>query len=95
MPAKKPENPLGELAATVVAENPALKERLLRIYNKALDDVEFVFKYGDARDRAIYSRQLVPAMMKGMIEAEAGAADAAMREAFDRMKKMMGGGDDG
>lgn len=91
MPRKSEPNPVVDVAAAVVAANPELRERLLRIYNKALDDVERVYRLGDVRDRAVYSRQLVPAMMRGMVEAEAGAVDDAMRDAFARMMKMMGG----
>lgn len=91
MPRKSEPNPVVDVAAAVVAANPELRERLLRIYNKALDDVEYAYKYGDVRDRAVYSRQLVPAMMRGMVEAEAGAVDDAMRDAFARMMKLMGG----
>lgn len=91
MPRKSEPNPVVDVAAAVVAANPELRERLLRIYNKALDDVERVYRLGDVRDRAVYSRQLVPAMMRGMVEAEAGAVDDAMRDAFARMMKLMGG----
>lgn len=75
----------------VAAQNPQLRERATKIFNMALSDIERVYRTGDVRDRATYNRILVPALLRGMQDAEAGAADAAMQDAFARMVKMMGG----
>ena len=84
-------NPMSALATVAVAQNPELRDRLVKVFNLAIDDVERVFRFGDVRDRAIYARQLVPAMLRGMQEAEGSAASAAMQSAFDRIMEAVGG----
>lgn len=88
--APAPQNPL-ELAAVVLAQNPELREGLVEIYKLAIADVRRVYRTGDVRDRAQYTRQLVPMMLRGMQQAEGNAQSKAMLDAFNRMMLAMGG----
>lgn len=83
-----------EVAAAVVAQDAQLRARLVRIYNKALDDVEQTFDTGYAKDRAVYVRQIVPIMMRGLQEAEAAQADAELQAAFERVMAAVRGDPD-
>ena len=77
--------PLRELAAVALADNAELKARVARIVDLMLDDVERTFRIGDAKDKAIYARQIVPTLLRSMSEADAAGGDVEMRASFERV----------
>lgn len=90
MPAAKSE-PLADLAAAAVAENPELRDRILRVFNALLNDVEHQIKWGTPAERAALARSFVPALLRSMASADANAAEKQQAEAYERIKAAMRG----
>src|SRR5262245_61697823 len=77
--------PLREMAALAIAENPELKQRLTRIVDLLLIDVERTLRIGDAKAKAVYVRQIVPTLIRSMAEADAVGVNDAQRAVFERV----------
>jgi hypothetical protein len=82
---------LGEVAALVLADNPALRAETERVITRILKHVDYLFEHGSSADRNAFTRQVVPVMLRGMQTVEATAADEEMRRAWDEMKSMLRG----
>ena len=69
--------------AEVATTDPEISTRVRRLVNAALDDMEWILKYGTPPQRISLTRTLVPVMMRAMTAAQAEGGES--REAFDRM----------
>jgi len=93
MPNKRAD-PIGDVAAQVVANDPQIKARMQKIVNALLDDTEAIIRRGTPGERQTLFRSVVPALMRSMQSADANASEAAEKEAWERMKAAMRGEDE-
>lgn len=92
VPAAAKIDPIGSVAASVVAGDEGLRRRVHRLVDALLKDAEHTIKYGSAADRARLMRMVVPALLKSLQSADVGASEEAKGAAYQRMLEAMGGG---
>lgn len=80
----KPSEPLGDIAAQVLADNPELAARAKQIVGALLSDVERTIRTGDQAQKAPLVRAILPALLRSMQSGEADKDDA-LKAAFDRV----------
>jgi len=90
MPNKRAD-PIGDVAAQIVANDPQIKARMQKIVNALLDDAEHVIRMGTPQARQNLFRSVVPALMRSMQSADANASEADEKKAWERMKAQMRG----
>jgi hypothetical protein len=78
-------NPMREVMAQVISDNPQLRERLTRIIDLMLDDMERTVRYGDPKDRMLLARQIIPGLLRSMQDKQSGAASEQLRAEFERV----------
>lgn len=84
MPNQKAD-PIRDVAAAIVANDPQIRQRMKKIVNSLLDDAERTIAIGDPRDKAQLMKQVMPALLRSMQGADANASEAAEKVAYDRM----------
>lgn len=84
-------DPIGAVAAQVVAENPELRGRLTKLVNALIADAEHTVKYGTTTERAALMKTIVPSLLRSMQSAESDALDEDRRRAYERMMAMSRG----
>jgi hypothetical protein len=92
MAANRKLDPIADVAAAVVANDPAVRERMQRLVNALLSDAEHTLKFGTATERASLMKMVVPALLRSMQSAGADAAEQSRREAMERIYAQMRGG---
>lgn len=84
MPAKT-NNPLGEIAATVVAADPELRASVSKLVRRLVREAERTLDFGSPADRAALMKAVVPTMLRSIQSADADAGDRALTDAYERM----------
>lgn len=87
----KQSDTLSNIAAPIIATDPALQQRIRRIINALLNDVEYIIRNGTPRDRLALFNTIIPQLMKSASQIDASAADKAQQEAFDRLMGQLRG----
>lgn len=90
MPNKRAD-PIGDVAAQIVADDPQIRARMQQIVNALLDDAEHTIRWGTESERASLMKQVLPALLRSMQGADANASEAAEKEAYERMMATMRG----
>jgi len=90
MPNKKAD-PIADVAAHIVANDPQIRRRMQRLVNAMLDDAEHLIRYGTPTERITLMKQVVPALLRSMRGADANASEAAEQDAYDRIMAAMRG----
>lgn len=76
---------LAEIAATVVADDPGLRARMQAFVGKLLDEADYIMMYGSPAERALYTRAVMPVLLKSLQGSDASAAETAEAAAYKRM----------
>lgn len=84
MPNKKAD-PLADVAAQIVADDPDIRGRMKVLVNTLLDDAFHLVKFGTPQERMNLMRAVVPALMRGMQGGDANASEAREKQAYERM----------
>lgn len=84
MPNKKAD-PIGDVAAHIVADDPHIRARMQKLVNALLDDAFHILRYGTPNERTTLMKQVVPALLRSMQGADANASENAQKAAYDRM----------
>lgn len=92
MPNKGNLDPLANVAAAIVADNPELRDRMQRIINALLLDMEHTIKWGTHSEKAALTRAVMPALLRAMQNSGADASSTAQQDAYNRMLDVMRGG---
>lgn len=90
MPNKRAD-PIGDVAAQIVADDPRIRERMTKIVDALLDDAETTIKLGSPTERAALMKQVIPALLRSMQGADANASEAAEAQAYERMMQTLRG----
>lgn len=90
MPNKKAD-PIGDVAAQILAGDSEIKERMRKLVNALIDDAFYIIKFGTPQERAALTRAVVPAFLRSMRGADANAEEAERRAAYERMMAVMRG----
>jgi hypothetical protein len=88
MPNQKAD-PIGEVAAAIVADDPQIRARMQKLVNALIDDAFHILKYGTPIERAGLMKQVVPALLRSMRGADANASERQELDAYERMMAMM------
>lgn len=91
MPSAAKIDPIGHVAAAVVAGDDDLRRRVKRLVNALLADAEHTVRFGTPSERNQLMRMVVPALLKSLQGADVNAGEAAQSEAYHRMLDMMRG----
>ncbi len=89
--ATKTTDPIGTVAAEIVAGDPELRRRLKGILNAVIDDMEYTLKFGTPVDRSALSRALGPALLRGLQAGGASAGESERAAAYQRMMAQLRG----
>lgn len=84
-------DPIADVAAAVVADDPALRQRVQGLVSALLADAEHTVQWGSPADRAALMKSIVPNLLRSMQTAGADAHEQAMREAYERIQQTMRG----
>lgn len=90
MPNKRAD-PIADVAAHVVADDPQIRQRMKRLVNAMLDDAEHTVQFGSMTDRTALMKQVVPALLRSMQGADANASESADKAAYERMMAKLRG----
>lgn len=85
MPNKRAD-PLADVAAQVVADDPQIRRRMKRIVNALLDYAEYVIKWGTPGEKALLMKQVVPGLLRSMQGADVNASEAEETKRYERIK---------
>ena len=76
---------VADMAAVVVASDPALQKRLKRLVNQAIDQASYIMVHGTDYAKLQIIRQMTPHMLSAMQEAESGARTAEQEATYNRI----------
>lgn len=76
---------IGELAATVVAQDPELRDDLRALMRDIVISMRRTMKHGAPNEKLQLVKTITPALLKGLGEADQGESDRRRREAYERM----------
>ena len=85
MPNKRAD-PLADVAAQVVADDPQIRRRMKRLVNALLSEAERIIQYGSPSEKALLMKQVVPGLMRSMTGADVNASEAEDAERYERIK---------
>ncbi len=84
-------NPLAEVAAEVVASDPAMRRSVQRLVKRLIREAEHTLEWGSPADRAALMKAVVPTMLRSIQSADADAGEQAREEAYRRLLAEMRG----
>lgn len=84
MPNKRAD-PLADVAAQVVADDPQIRARMKRLVNMMLDSAERTMRLGSPQEKALLMRQVVPGLLRSMQGADVNASEAEERKRYERI----------
>ena len=79
-------DPLRDVAAHVVADDPEIRARMKKMVNALLATAEHTIKWGTFNEKMILMKQIVPGLLRSMEGADVNASEAAERERYDRIQ---------
>lgn len=91
MMARVANNPIAEVAATVVASDPELRNRVGRLVKRLVAEAEHTLDFGTPTDRAALMKAIVPTMLRSIQSAEGDAGNVARAAAYERMMAALRG----
>ena len=83
---------IGDLAATVVAQNPELRSQLTDLMSTIISHMQYTMLYGSNADRTTLAKSITPQLLKGMHSAQAAEGDKEMKEAYKALIADLTGG---
>lgn len=89
--ALKDELSLAELAKTVVAEDPVLRDMLRQLVADMVGVMRYTMRHGTPSEKLQLARSIVPQLLTAMKSVDQNQTDAAKREAYERMMAKMRG----
>lgn len=84
-------DPIGEVAARVVADNPDIKAEMQSLIRAMIVDAKHVMRNGTPSERQRLFNSVVPALLRSMQGADANASEAAEKQAYERILAQMKG----
>lgn len=85
MPNKRAD-PLADVAAQVVADDPQIRRRMKRIVNALLSSAEHTLQWGTPQEKALLMKQVVPGLLRSMQGADVNASEAEEAARYERIK---------
>lgn len=93
MPNQKAD-PLGQVAAEVLADNPQLRNRVTRLVERLLIHAEKTMRFGSEAEKNALMKQVVPGLLRSLKSADVNADEATQAEAYDRIRAYARGDSD-
>lgn len=86
-------DPMRDVAARVVADNPDIKAEMQGLIMAMIKDAKHMMRTGTPSERQRLFNSVLPALLRSMQGADANANEAAEKEAWEQMKRDLLGGD--
>lgn len=80
-------DPLGEVAAAVLADNPDLRNRVTKLVERLLSHAEKTMRFGSEGEKNALMKQVVPGLLRSLKSADVNAGEAEQAAAYERMQR--------
>lgn len=79
-------DPLRDVAAHVVADDPKIRARMKRMVNALMNEAERIIRWGTPQEKMMLMKQIIPGLLRSMEGADVNASEAAERERYERIQ---------